>query len=164
MNARSKLVLATCCALAGAAVALSQSPPATPTPEQRAHRAVELRQSVMQVQAYSLRPAAAMLRKTPYDAATVKQAAARLKMLSAMLGDVFKDDTSKFDVKDSAAKPEVWTDASGFDNAVNEEVMAVDALESAAAGGDQDATLKAIKAVGKSCGDCHDKFRKKEQG
>ena len=161
MNA-SKIALATC-ALAAAAVALAQ-PPATPTPEQRAHRAVELRQSVMQVQAYSLRPAAAMLRNAPYDADKVKQAAARLKMLSAMLGDVFKDDTSKFDVKDASAKPEVWTDATGFQSAVDAEVMAVDALDSAAAGGDKDATLKALKAVGKSCGDCHDKFRKKEQG
>jgi len=118
----------------------------------------------MQVQAYSLRPAVAMLRNAPYAADKVKQAAARLKMLSAMLGDVFKDDTSKFDVKDAAAKPEVWTDASGFQNAVDGEVMAVDALESAVAGGDKDATLKALKAVGKSCGDCHDKYRKKEQG
>lgn len=161
MNA-SKIALATC-ALAAAAVALSQ-PPATPTPEQRAARAVELRQSVMQVQAYSLRPAAAMLRNAPFDAATVQQAAARLKMLSAMLTDVFKNDTSKFDIKDAAAKPEVWTDASGFENAVNAEVSAVDALNTAAAGGDKDATLKAVRAVGKSCGDCHDKFRKKEQG
>ena len=161
MNA-SKFALATC-ALAAAAVALSQ-PPATPTPEQRARRAVELRQSVMQVQAYSLRPAAAMLRKAPYDAAAVKQAAARLTMLSAMLSDVFKEDTSKMDVKDTAAKPEVWTDASGFQDAVKGEVTAVEALQSAVAGGDQDATLKAVRAVGKSCGDCHDKFRKKEQG
>jgi cytochrome c556 len=162
MNASSKLALTVCGALA-AAVALSQ-PSATPTPEQRAGRAVELRQSVMQVQAYSLRPAAAMLRNAPFDAATVQQAAARLKMLSAMLTDVFKSDTSKFDLKDAAAKPEVWTDASGFENAVNAEVSAIDALNSAAAGSDKDATLKAIKAVGKSCGDCHDKFRKKEQG
>jgi cytochrome c556 len=158
----SKIALVTC-ALAAAGVALSQPPP-TPTPEQRAHRAVELRQSVMQVQSYSLRPAAAMLRNAPYDEATVKLAAARLKVLSAMLADVFKDDTSKFDIKDAAAKPEVWTDAAGFHDAVNAEVMAVDALESAVAGGDKDATMKAVKAVGKSCGDCHDKFRKKEQG
>jgi cytochrome c556 len=164
MNASTKLALTACCALAAGSVALSQPPHAAPTPEQRANRAVELRQSVMQVQAYSLRPAAAMLRNAPYDAAAVKQAAARLKMLSAMLGDVFKDDTSKFDIKDAAAKPEVWTDASGFESAINGEVKAVDALDAAVAGGDKDATLTALKAVGKSCGDCHDKFRKKEQG
>lgn len=157
-----KFALATC-ALAAAAAALAQ-PPAAPTPEQRAHRMVELRQSVMQVQAYSLRPAAAMLRNAPFDAAAVKQAAARLKMLSAMLSDVFKDDTSQFDIKDASAKPEVWSDAAGFQSAINAEVTAVDALQEAAAGGDKDATLKAVKAVGKSCGDCHDKFRKKEQG
>ena len=164
MKVSTKLALAACGALAVTAVALSQAPAGKPTPEQLAHRAVELRQSVMQVQAYSLRPATAMLRNAPFDEAAAKEAAARLKMLSGMIPDVFKSDTSKFEIKDATAKPEVWTDASGFESALNAEVTAVDALQAAVAGGDKDATLKAVRAVGKSCGDCHDKFRKHEQG
>jgi cytochrome c556 len=160
MNKYAKLGLAAGCACATLAVAVAQTRPSALTPEQRAHRAVELRQSVMQVQAYSLGPAAAMTRGAPFDAETAQKAAARLKVLSGMIADAFKTDTSKLDVK-TRAKPDIWTDKTGFDSHVNDEVKAVDALESAAMGGDKDATLNAIKAVGKSCGGCHEQYREK---
>lgn len=162
MNHYSKLGLAACCVVATLAVAVAQNGPGAMSQEQRAQRAVDTRQSVMGVQAYALGPAAAMLRKAPFDAATVQLSASRLKVLSGMLADVFKADTSKSGVK-SGAKAEIWTDKAGFDKAVNAEVEAVDALQSAAMGGDKDATLKALGAVTKSCGGCHDQYREKAQ-
>ena len=167
MKHQTKFALAACCAVATLTVALAQPPGGgggggAPqlTPEQRAQRAVELRQSVMQVQQFSVGPAAGMLRNAPFSADAAKKAAMRLTATSGMLADVFKNDTSKVQVK-TRAKPEIWTDKDGFDAAVNGEVTAVAALETAAAGGDKDATLKAVQGVQKACGDCHDKYREK---
>jgi cytochrome c556 len=166
MKLQTKFALAACCAVATLTVALAQPPGGGGgggqqlTPEQRAQRAVELRQSVMQVQQFSVGPAAAMLRNAPFSADAAKKAAMRLTATSGMIADVFKNDTSKVDVK-TRAKAEIWTDKDGFDAAVNSEVQAVSALETAAAGGDKDATLKAVQGVQKACGDCHDKYREK---
>ena len=167
MKHQSTFAVAACCAVATLTVALAQPPAGGGggggqqlTPEQRAQRAVELRQSVMTVQQFSVGPAAAMLRNAPFSADTAQKAAARLKATSGMIADVVKNDTSKVDVK-TRAKPEIWSDKDGFDSAINGEVQAVAALESAASGGDKDATLKAVQGVQKSCNDCHDKYREK---
>jgi cytochrome c556 len=167
MKHQTKFALAACCAVATLTVALAQAPapkggggPPQLTPQQRAERAVELRQSVMNVQQFSIGASAAMLRNAPFSADTAQKTAMRLKATSGMIADVFKADTSKEQVK-TRAKAEIWTDKDGFDAAINGEVQAVAALETAAAGGDKDATLKAVQGVTKACGDCHDKYREK---
>ncbi len=162
MNHYCKVGLAACCALATLTVALAQGQRA-PTPEQRADRAIDVRQSVMTVQAFSIGPAGAMARgNMPFSADVAQKAALRLTATSGMIADTFKLDTSKFNLK-TRAKPDIWTDSAGFDMQVQGFVQAVAAFQTAAAGGDKDATIKAIQDVGKSCGSCHDKYREKEK-
>jgi cytochrome c556 len=57
------------------------------------------------------------------------------------------------------AKAEIWSDAAGFATAQKDFEAAAAALGEAAAGGDLAAIGAQVKAVGATCGGCHDKFR-----
>ncbi|MGH8229032.1 MAG: c-type cytochrome [Steroidobacteraceae bacterium] len=160
MNHYVKIGLAACCAVAMVTVANAQHRPKPPTPVQRAARAVYVRQAVMTVQQFSLGPVFGMLRGAPFDAKTAQTAAMRLVATTGMIAAAFRTDTSKFDVK-TLAKPNVWTDKAGFDMQIRDLQQAVSKMQQAAMSGDKTATLDALKGVGKSCGSCHNKFRKK---
>ena len=61
------------------------------------------------------------------------------------------------------AKPAIWTDWPKFEKAIGDYEQAAKDLASAAQGSDPAATGKAVKALGDSCGGCHDKFRKPKE-
>ena len=61
------------------------------------------------------------------------------------------------------AKPEIWTDWAGFEEAIADFEKAARGLETAAASGDPKAVGPAMKALGGSCGGCHDSFRKPKE-
>ncbi len=57
------------------------------------------------------------------------------------------------------AKPEVWTNASGFKNAQDNYLVAVNQLVTASGNADLPAIRNSVDAVQKSCKNCHDQFR-----
>jgi cytochrome c556 len=61
------------------------------------------------------------------------------------------------------AKPEIWSDWPKFEKAVADYEKAAQNLAAAAQGGDPAATGGAVKALGDSCGGCHEKFRKPKE-
>jgi cytochrome c556 len=77
-----------------------------------------------------------------------------------MIPDLFKLDTRKFQVK-TKAREGIWGSMADFTAKADELSKAAAALTTAAKGGDKGATMKAIGAVGKACGNCHDNFRDK---
>jgi cytochrome c556 len=60
---------------------------------------------------------------------------------------------------ETAAKPEIWSDAPRFRQALDTFAAQADALQRAVASGNMDATRAAARSVGASCKGCHDQFR-----
>lgn len=61
------------------------------------------------------------------------------------------------------AKPEIWTDWKGFEQAISDFEAAAKTLQAAAASGDRAAVGPAMRGLGKSCGGCHKPFRKPKE-
>jgi len=61
------------------------------------------------------------------------------------------------------AKPEIWAKPDEFEQATKNFADAAADLEAAAVGNDREAVKAAFKVLGKSCGGCHDTFRKPKE-
>jgi cytochrome c556 len=86
--------------------------------------------------------------------------ASELAEIAPLIGPAFKKNVAT-DATD--AKPEIWQDWAKFEKAISDFEEAARNLEVAAAGSDPSAVGPAMKALGKSCGGCHDDFRKPKE-
>ena len=86
--------------------------------------------------------------------------ASELAEIAQLIGPAFKKNVAT-DATD--AKPEIWQDWAKFEAAIADFEEAARNLEIAAAGSDPSAVGPAMKALGKTCGDCHDAFRKPKE-
>ena len=93
------------------------------------------------------------------DAEVVEKNATRINQLSLMIADYARTDTSKFDVK-TEALAKIWQDPEHFSKDINKLTLASATLITAAQSNDESAIKKAIGGVGKTCGGCHDHFKK----
>jgi cytochrome c556 len=159
MRLLAKICVAACCATVLSVASAQDKAP--PTPDEQAAEMTATRQGLFKLMGFNMDPMAAMLRKrVPYDAAQVQKSAARIEALAPMIPDLFKLDTTKFQVK-TKAQAGIWKSQADFAAKADELAKAAAALSATAKGSDQGATLKAIGAVGKACGNCHDNFRDK---
>lgn len=62
-------------------------------------------------------------------------------------------------VAGSEAKPEIWTNFAAFQDILKQGAIAATAMKAAAEAGDAAAYGAAIKAIGGTCGQCHQQFR-----
>lgn len=153
-----KLGLLAVCSAASMTTVLAQDAPKI-SPEQAA---ADARQSLLKVTSWNMAPLGDMLRnKAPFDAAVVQKNAARIAQLGAMIPDAFSVDTHKATGLKTKAREGIWTSKADFDARANDLVKAANDAADAAKSGDKGATLKALGAVGKSCGACHDTFKDK---
>ncbi|GHF02791.1 c-type cytochrome [Thalassotalea profundi] len=128
--------------------------------EKQAKRSVELRQAIFSLLGSNMGTLGAMAKgQIPVDAAVVEKNATRINQLSLMIDDYTRVDTSGFDVK-TEALDKVWTERSNFEKHIADFTTASIALQKAAATGDEGTIKKAIGGVGKTCGGCHDIFKK----
>jgi cytochrome c556 len=92
-------------------------------------------------------------KQAPFDAAVVKSNA-------TTIADNLKTAATLFPAGsgggESRAKPEVWTDAAGFEKGMKEAHAAAVALSSVS---DEAAYGPALGALGSTCKSCHDKYR-----
>ncbi len=95
------------------------------------------------------------------DQAKAVSAATDLTETMKKIPDVFPPDTGGPSPDGKyTTKPEIWTDAKGFEAAVSTAAEKANALLAAAKGGDQAAIQTAFGDLGKNgCGGCHEKFR-----
>jgi cytochrome c556 len=93
----------------------------------------------------------------PYDAAVVKEAIGKRDAACADWTKWWGADTQKGETLETWAKPEIWTDAAGFEAAGGAAYQAFEALKAA---GDEAAFKAALPAVGKGCQGCHEKFQR----
>lgn len=141
-------------------VATAQPPGPPPSAEQMAEKAVKTRQGLFELQGFAFGPVGAMLKGAPLDVAVVQKEATRVRMLAAMIPEVFQLDTRKFAIT-TKARETIWTDKTDFDKKANDLIAAASALESAAQKGDRGGILDAAGKVGGACKACHDDFREK---
>jgi cytochrome c556 len=96
------------------------------------------------------------------DAAAIKTAAQTIKKTSVAMVDWFPKGTGTEAGVKTAAKPEIWSDAAGFETARKNFVEQADKFAALADAGDMAAVGGGIRPLGMACGGCHDKFRVKE--
>ncbi len=90
----------------------------------------------------------------------VESHARQLAASAKLIGAAFKNDLGQ-DATD--AQPKIWSDWSGFEAAIADLDKAANALADAAASGDPKAVGPAVKGLGKSCGGCHEAYRKPKE-
>jgi cytochrome c556 len=121
---------------------------------------VKQRQSAMTLIAKYFGPIGAMVNgKIPYNADVVARNATYVENLAQMPWDGFHESTKG---EKSAARPEVWSNPKGFQEAADRLQSEVVKLASAARAKDEAGVKAAFPGVGKSCGACHDSFRVKQ--
>lgn len=96
----------------------------------------------------------------PFDAAAVKAAAAIHDAACADWAKWWGADAQMGETLKTRAKPEIWTNAAGFEKAGGDYYNAYVALIAAT---DEASFKAAFPAVGGGCKNCHDQFRAPEQ-
>lgn len=107
--------------------------------------------------------ASAMIVKGKVDAsADLPNHARAMHETAKTVHGLFPDGTGP-DAVTTEAKAEIWTKRDEFNKAADALVMATLEFAETAEAGDSKATAAAFGAVGKTCGGCHDAFRKPEE-
>jgi cytochrome c556 len=120
---------------------------------------VKQRRAAMTLMAKYIGPVGAMVQgKVPYDAAVVARNTSFVDTLDKMPWDGFNPSTR--DVKDTHAKPDIYSEADKFQSRWEHLQSEVAKLAAAAKSGDQNAVKAAFGGVGKACKACHDDFRR----
>ena len=127
----------------------------------KAEMEVDYRQSLYMVIGTNFAPLGDMAGgKAPFDVASARLRAGRVAFLAPMLKEAFPADSNG--VAHTAAKPEIWTDTTGFNQALQNLIDKSAALAAAANGGDAEKIKAAIGETGKACKACHDKYKVKD--
>jgi cytochrome c556 len=143
-------------------VAFSQTAGTPAKSAAEATKAIEARQALFEDIKKANAPLAAMLkREREFDAAVVATNAAQIQTLLAKIPAAFAVDTHAFKDTKTQARDNIWVGPADFKAKSDDTVKAAAALVEAAKTGEKSATLKAMGAMGKSCGACHDNYKDK---
>ena len=121
---------------------------------------IEYRQKVMQGISANMGAIGGILKnKLPYGS-HIATHASEINMLSKLIEAAFKKEST---AGKTDAKPEIWQDWDKFVAAAKAMGEESGKLAEVARTGDMDAIGAQVKALGKSCGDCHKPFRKPKE-
>jgi cytochrome c556 len=124
---------------------------AADNPAHQRHEAMETVQE-------SFKPLRAIaVKESPFDAAVVKKSATTILEKLKEAHGLFPEGSGG---GDSRAKAEIWSDRAGFDKAMKESQAAAEAM---AAVTEEAAFMPAMKTLGGTCKNCHDKYRLPKQ-
>ncbi len=147
--------LVVCCAILSTPAVWAQSA------EERAQAVADTRQGLLKVVVSYFGPIVAMAREQiPYDGDVVKNNAEKIAALLPMIPDVFRNDTSSYEL-DTEALPDIWQNMDDFTDKTNNATQAAQALAAATAEG-QGAAMQAFGALGGACKACHDNYRQQD--
>jgi cytochrome c556 len=159
MKSMLKIGLAAALAAGASTVAYAQMKP---------EDAIRARQSIMRVVALNFGPVAQMAQdKIPFNKDQFVANALRLESIWAMNPARFFAAGSETAVAGSKiagftdVRPDIWSQPDKFKSAYDKAGEAIGNLAKAARSGDEKAMKTAAGALGKTCGGCHDDFRKK---
>jgi cytochrome c556 len=99
------------------------------------------------------------LRLSTPNLAAIKESAQQIKNLAADQSHWFPKGTGAEAGVKTAAKPEIWSDAAGFSEALNKFGAEAPKLLSFAEASDIDSLKKQVVVVGRACKGCHDTYR-----
>jgi len=127
--------------------------------QKHADNVLKMRKAVYSLLGSNMGPLGGMAKgKIPLNAQVVEKNALRINQLSMMISDYLKTDTSKFKLK-TEALDKIWTENEKFAQKIEALTEASGALHKVANSGDEKAIIKAIGAVGSTCGSCHDDYK-----
>jgi cytochrome c556 len=130
------------------------------TPQLQADRAVVLRQGLFRVMAWVMLPLNAMRHgAAPVDMKLIAADADRLQQLSAMIPEVFHQDTRALDT-DTRASSIIWNEPADFGSKVDDLTAGAAALARAGASSDEVAAAKAMDRIENACNACHHVYRR----
>ncbi|MBK8182363.1 MAG: cytochrome c [Candidatus Competibacteraceae bacterium] len=136
---------------------LTAAQAANPKPED----VVKYRQSVYTMIGWNFAPIGAMMKgEAPFDAAAVARHADYVKMLSTAAPEGFAKGTGPDVVKNTEAKPEIWTKSGEFDTKMKNFQQEAASLAEVARGGDEKAIKAQFGKTAETCKACHKEFRK----
>lgn len=126
--------------------------------EGRFDRAIEYRQSVMNLFAWNVKPMGAMLKgKVPYDSASFTRHAKDLAAVASVdLMSGFPEDS---DAGETDALADIWLDFNDFQEKYKNLQIASQHLSDAVSGSDKDKIQAAFTEVGKACKACHKAYK-----
>jgi len=128
--------------------------------EKHAKKSTELRQSIFSLLGSNMGPLGGMAKgKIDFNVKAIEKHALRINQLSFMIADYTRTDTSSFNVKTDTLN-KVWKEPDLFAEKIKALNESSAHLMAIAKTGDEGAIKKAIGGVGKTCGGCHDDFKK----
>jgi cytochrome c556 len=143
-----------------AVAALALAAPLSAMAQAKPDTLVKQRQAAMTLIAKYFGPIGAMVNgKIPYNADVVARNATYVENLAQMPWDGFHESTKG---EKSAARPEIWSNTKGWQEAADRLQAETVKLAAAARAKDEAGVKAQFPAVGKSCGACHDSFRVKQ--
>ena len=121
------------------------------------------RQQLMKSNVDNMKAIGQMLESGDIDGALIAEHASALAASGAKIPELFPAGTSLDDIEGRVgAKPAIWEDWAGFEEAANRLVVEANGLTEIAETGDATAIMAAFKSLGENgCGGCHTKFRQK---
>ncbi|NQZ80802.1 MAG: cytochrome c [Colwellia sp.] len=126
----------------------------------QAKRATELRQSIFSLLGSNMGPLGGMAKgRIPLDAKQIEKYALRINQLSLMIADYTGTNTSGHKVE-TQALDKVWQQPEQFSKRISDLTKASANLKKVALTGDEAVIKKAIGGIGRTCGGCHDDFKK----
>ena len=85
-----------------------------------------------------------------------------LTLSSINISKTFPENSGLNNSSNTKSLEKIWTEKDLFSNAMKESVEKAENLVLAAESGDKKNIAKSLGALGKTCGSCHNKFRKKK--
>ena len=129
------------------------------SPEEQAAAAVAQRKALFQTIRYNIGPIGAMAQGAPFDAEVAERNARRIAVMATMIPEMLAVDTSNFDNIETTALDSIWNNQGDIAEMAQTLITNANSFADAAATGDMGATLGAFRALGGSCGNCHDTYR-----
>ncbi len=122
---------------------------------------VDYRKSVYTIIGWNFKPIGAMMKgEVPFDAAAVARHAQYVEMMSKAAPEGFAKGSGPDAVKDTEAKPEIWTHPDKFKTAMNNFQQESAKLAEVAKAG-KEADIKAqFGKTAETCKACHKEFKK----
>jgi cytochrome c556 len=158
MKNLQKTLIASTIAIAVLSCGIAAAQPAAN--EKHAAWATKVRKSVFTLLGHNMGPIGGMLKgKVPFNAEVVANNATNINQLANMIAGASKVDTSKFKV-DTEALDSIWSQPEDYAKKIEALVSASSELSAIALNGDEKAVRKAMGAMGKTCGSCHDDYKK----
>ena len=121
---------------------------------------VEYRKSVYTIIGWNFKPIGAMVKgEIPFDAAAVARHAQYIEMMSKAAPEGFTKGSGPDAVKNTEAKPEIWTNSAKFETAMTNFQKEAASLAEVAKGGDEKAIKAQFGKTAETCKACHKEFR-----